>query len=52
MNLRRVINNFVNPHQELDEKTPAEMAEINLELGRNKLLNLIKYVRDNYIILS
>ena len=47
MNLRRVINNFVNPHQELKGKTPAEMAEINLELGRNKLLNLIKYVKDN-----
>ena len=47
MNLRRVINNFVNPHQELNGKTPAEIAEINLELGRNKLLNLIKFVRDN-----
>ena len=52
MNLRRVIYNFVNPHQELNGKTPAEMAGINLELRRNKLLNLIKYVRDNYIILS
>ena len=52
MNLRRVINNFVNPHQELKGKTPAEMAEINLKWGRNKLLNLIKYVRDNHIILS
>ena len=52
MNLRRVINNFVNPHQELNGKTPAEIAEINLELGRNKLLNLIKFVRENYIILS
>ena len=52
MNLRRVINNFVNPHQELNGKTPAEIAEINLKLGRNKLLDLIEYVRDNYIILS
>jgi len=52
MDLRRIIYNYVNPHQELNGKTPAEMAEINLELGRNKLLNLIKYVRDNYIILS
>ena len=43
MNLRRVINNFVNPHQELNGKTHAEMAEIKLELGRCKLLNLIKY---------
>ncbi len=52
LNLRRIINNFVNPHQELGEKTPAEIAEINLKLERNKLLGLIKFVRDNYIILS
>ena len=44
MDLRRVINNFVNPHQELNGKTPAEMAEINLELERNKLLKLIEFV--------
>ncbi len=47
LNLRRIINNFVNPHQELEEKTPAEIAEINLELGRNKILDLIKFVKDN-----
>jgi phage terminase small subunit len=47
MNLRRVIYNFVNPHQQLLGKTPAEMAEINLPLKRNKLLSLIKFVRDN-----
>lgn len=45
MNLRRVINNFVNPHQELQGRTPAETAKIKLRLGRNKLLNLIKLVR-------
>lgn len=43
MNLRRVIHNFVNPHQELGGKTPAEMAEITLPLKRNKLLSLIEY---------
>ena len=43
MNLRRVIHNFVNPHQELRGKTPAEMAEIFLSLGRNRLLSLIEY---------
>jgi len=47
MDLRRTIHNFVNPNQQLDGKTPAEMAEINLKLWRNKLLNLIKFVRDN-----
>lgn len=52
MDLRRTIHNFVNPHQELKGKTPAEIAGINLELGRNRLLDLIKFVRDNYIILS
>ena len=51
MDLRRTIHNFVNPNQQLNGKTPAEMAEINLKLGRNKVLNLIKFVRDNYITL-
>ncbi len=44
MNLQRIIHNFINPHQELGGKTPAEMAEITLPLGRNKLLNLIRYL--------
>ena len=48
MNLQHIINNFVNPHQELGGKTPAEMAEINLVLERNKLLNLIKYIAQNF----
>ena len=43
MNLQHIINNFVNPHQELKGKTPAEKAEIKFNLGRNKLLELIKY---------
>jgi len=44
MDLQRILHNFVNPHQELKEKTPAEMAEIILPLKRNKLLNLIRYL--------
>jgi len=44
MELRRIIHNYVNPHQELKGKTPAEIVEINLELGRNKLMNLIRCV--------
>ena len=44
LNLRKVFHNFVNPHQQLGGKTPAEKAEIKLELGRNKLLGLIKYL--------
>ena len=47
MNLQRVIHNFVNPHQGLQGKTPAEMAGIKLNLGRIKLLNLVKYVAKN-----
>ena len=43
MDLRRIINNFVNPNQELNGKTPAEMAEIFLPLKRNKLLSLVEY---------
>ena len=49
MDLRRTIHNFVNPHQELGEKTPAEEEEIKLNLGRNKLLDLIRFVRHNHI---
>ena len=44
MNLRRTIYNFINPHQELYGITPAEKAGVDLELGRNKLLNLIIYL--------
>ena len=44
MDLRRIIHNYVNPNQELNGKTPAEMAEINLKLGRNKLLSLIRFL--------
>ena len=44
MDLRRTIHNFVNPNQQLNGKTPAEMAGINLKLGRNKLLKLIRFL--------
>ena len=42
LNMRRVVHNFVNPHQGLKEKTPAEVAEIKTELKKNKLLILIQ----------
>ena len=44
MNLQRVLHNFVNPHQEIKGKTPAEIAEIIFPLKRNKLLDLIKFL--------
>ena len=44
LNLRHIIHNFVNPHQQLKGKTPAVAAEVTLPLGKNKLLGLIKYV--------
>lgn len=44
MNLQHIIHNFVNPHQQLKGRTPAEEAEIDLNLKRNKLLKLIEYV--------
>ena len=44
MNLQHIIHNFINPYQKLDGKTPAEMAEINLKLKRNRLLSLIRYL--------
>lgn len=47
LNMRRVIHNFVNPHQGLKGKTPAEEAEIFLNLGRCKLMGLIYYMAKN-----
>lgn len=43
LNLKHILHNFVNPHQQLREATPAEAAEIKLLLGQNKLLELIRY---------
>jgi transposase-like protein len=34
--------NVLRPHMGIDNNTPAEMAGLNLELGRNKIQNLIK----------
>lgn len=34
--------NFIRPHQALNGYTPAEMAGLNLDLGENKWLGLIK----------
>lgn len=47
MNLRHIIHNFVNPHQELRGRTPTKAAGIQLKLGRTKLLELIKYLAKN-----
>lgn len=42
LKMRQIIHNFVNPHMELNGKTPAEAAEIKVNLKRNKLLKLIE----------
>lgn len=42
MNGFRNYYNVLRPHMGIDNHTPAEMAGINLELGRNKIQNLIK----------
>ena len=44
LDMKRIIHNFVNPHMSLKGKTPAEVADVDLKLGRRKLLNLIRYV--------
>lgn len=43
LNLKRIVHNFINPHQGLKGKTPAEVAGIEIQLGRQRLLNLIRY---------
>ena len=40
--LRRAVYNYVRTHQTL-KRTPAEAAEIDLGLGRNRLLSLIQF---------
>ena len=40
--LLKINHNFVKPHEELDGKTPAQSAGIELNLGDNKYLDLIK----------
>lgn len=47
LNLKHIIHNFINPHMQLKGKTPAEAAEIDLNLRRRKLLNLIKKYAKN-----
>ena len=39
--------NVLRPHMGIDNRTPAEMAGLNLELGRNKVKNLIKQSTGN-----
>ena len=41
LSMRQIVHNFVNPHQQIQGKTPAEAADIKYKLGQNKLLNLI-----------
>jgi transposase-like protein len=46
LNAYRVWYNYVRPHMGLGGLTPAQAAEIPLELGRNKMLNLIRKARE------
>jgi len=50
--LHKVLHNYVNPHTELKGKTPAEAAGLNLPLGENKLLNLIKLAKEKEMTTS
>ena len=38
----RLYYNVLRPHMGIDNRTLAEMAGLDLELGRNKIQNLIK----------
>ena len=42
LNIKHIIHNFINPNQKLNGRTPAEAADIHLDLGRQKLLTLIR----------
>jgi len=43
--LCKMVHNYINSHTMLDGKTPTEAAELILQLGENKLLNLIKLAK-------
>jgi transposase-like protein len=45
LTLCRFIYNYVTPHSSLGGKTPAEAAGLKLQLGDNKLLDLIRIAR-------
>ena len=38
----RTYYNFIRKHQSLDNKTPAEVANIDLDIGKNKWIDLLK----------
>ena len=43
--LCKMIHNYVNPHNMLNGRTPAEAADMILPLGENRLLSLIKIAK-------
>jgi len=43
----RTYYNFIRPHQSLEGKTPAEVSGLDLDLGENKWLSLIKRASAN-----
>lgn len=43
--LRRITHNYITPHDMLNGKTPAQAAQMHLQLGKNKLLNLISLAK-------
>ena len=49
LKLRTFVYNFVRPHQGIG-KTPAEAAECNISVGRNRLLGLISYAAANFFL--
>ena len=50
--LCKMIHNYINSHNMLNGKTPAEAAELILPLGENKLLSLIELARKIEMTLS
>lgn len=47
----KINHNFVKPHEGLDGKTPAQAANIDLNLGTDKYLDLIKKstIKPNFV---
>lgn len=50
--LAKILHNYVNPHNSLNGKTPAEAAGMHLQIGENKLLGLIQLAKKNEMTLN
>ena len=52
LTLCRFVYNYVTPHNILGDKTPAQAAGLDLYLGNDKLLGLIRIARKTEMMIT